>query len=501
MKDPLVNLAVRARGRRAAVLWVFLCTCVGVARSQPCQDYACDSAVVRQILDILGATAIPVEQATEVTNGRITTLKVRSAQIPLDTLPSVIGRLNALRELNGLGAGMRALPPEIGLLDSLESLYLDHNLLEALPDEIGNLAALKSLAVRWNNLKGLPPTISGLHRLTSLSAAYNDIELLPDGIGGLFNLSSLSLLHNRLSTLPSALWSLPRLQWLDLEGNPFGELTPHVGDLRSLEYLNVTGCGLTALPAEVCSLVALEELSISGNNLVSFPSGMEALSALETLRAGSSALDSLPEDIGRIPSLKFLYLDSNNIRTLPPSIGLAAGLEKLHLQDNDLQALPSGITALGSLAWSIQERCHSDSFPTCWNDTVYGLDLRGNRLCKLPPDVIAWVDASGAPPGWQSTQDCSGAAMPAAKRPAASGFGLIVDWRNCVAEYRLVRAGDVLLDIFDPTGRKIAGVVRSRQLRGLHRAHWDWANLPAGTYVVRLLVDGASATRRTVVTQ
>ena len=80
-------------------------------------------------------------------------------------LPSEIGKLTNLEELDLSDIQLEALPPEIGNLTNLEILDVDSNLLTAVPAEIGNLANLRRLSLNHNPLAKLPPEIRKLNTL------------------------------------------------------------------------------------------------------------------------------------------------------------------------------------------------------------------------------------------------------------------------------------------------------------------------------------------------
>ena len=69
-----------------ALLFAALC------HAQPCEDYTCDSAVVRAILDSNGLFDIPVDSVTVFNNGRIT--KLFFSEKSITTLPPEIANLS-----------------------------------------------------------------------------------------------------------------------------------------------------------------------------------------------------------------------------------------------------------------------------------------------------------------------------------------------------------------------------------------------------------------------
>jgi len=60
-------------------------------------------------------------------------------------------------------------------------------------------------------------------------------------------------------------------------------------------------------------------------------------------------------------------------------------------------------------------------------------------------------------------------------------------------EFTLVRGGDVQLILHDARGREVARIVDGELPAGPHSVSWFAANMPAGVYFGRLVVDGATA--------
>ncbi len=82
-----------------------------------------------------------VSMIIEARHNRSSTLSLHGRE--LEVLPSQIGQLTSLIELDlGLNA-LTELPPEIGSLTNLTDLKIDRNHLKTLPPEIGNLRNLQ----------------------------------------------------------------------------------------------------------------------------------------------------------------------------------------------------------------------------------------------------------------------------------------------------------------------------------------------------------------------
>ena len=102
----------------------------------------------------------------------------------------------------------------------IKELYLSSNQLTQLPSEIGNLTKLTDLDLRGNQLTILPTEIGNLTQLTYLNLSNNKLTQLPTEIGNLTQLTYLYLSSNELTQLPTEIGNLTQLTWLDLQGNP-----------------------------------------------------------------------------------------------------------------------------------------------------------------------------------------------------------------------------------------------------------------------------------------
>ncbi len=107
--------------------------------------------------------------------------------------------------------GINTLPSDIGKLNKLEDLNLYINNLTRLPEEIWDITNLTYLHLGDNNLTGIPAEIGSLNNLKVLKLAENNLDSLPEEIGKLNNLDVLNLFKNNLTDLPDSIVNIGRV--------------------------------------------------------------------------------------------------------------------------------------------------------------------------------------------------------------------------------------------------------------------------------------------------
>ncbi|TYZ62515.1 hypothetical protein PybrP1_008725 [[Pythium] brassicae (nom. inval.)] len=213
----------------------------------------------------------------------------------------------------------------------LQKVDLSYNEITELPAEIQELAYVSSFKMRHNQLRQLPEA--------------NLLEgVLSEGLSRLVNLRDLALDGNKLTQLPDSLHVLENLEALKLENNQLRSLPPQIGKLRRLHTLTAHSNQLTALP---------ESLGL--------------LSNLSTLDLHKNSLASVGDSFVRLASLRFLDLHQNRLEVFP-ELPHESALDQLMLGFNLLRAV-------------------SDSSVLRAKDTLTVLDMRDNRLARLPDTV------------------------------------------------------------------------------------------------------------------
>ena len=130
-----------------------------VLSENPISDsWECDTLIVRAILDSNNMQSYSATYfITIIDNGRAYQLDLESSL--LFTMPSILGGLHTLRELEIQLSSISSLPERIGELVDLVELELNDNRLTTLPIEITNIIKLTELRLSRNKLKNLPPAV------------------------------------------------------------------------------------------------------------------------------------------------------------------------------------------------------------------------------------------------------------------------------------------------------------------------------------------------------
>ncbi len=197
--------------------------------------------------DTLWPCEIDVEE-DENNETRITFLKVPKLDYNA-RLPAELTGLSALRILKAARTGIGSIPTSIGLLKNLQELDLSSNHIEHLPREIGLLTKLQKLNLAQNPISSLPSTIGRLQKLTYLSVSSTKLSTFPDEFWNLTSLNQLCATdmdyyrrnHRRLR-LHTSIERLQNLVQLHIGSNGvLDNLPDEIGNLPKLEVLLLKG--------------------------------------------------------------------------------------------------------------------------------------------------------------------------------------------------------------------------------------------------------------------
>ncbi|XP_020572432.1 plant intracellular Ras-group-related LRR protein 5-like [Phalaenopsis equestris] len=270
----------------------------------------------------------------------------------IEWLPTSLGKLQDVTELNLSENRIMAIPPTIGSLRFLTKFDIHSNQLTNLPDSIGELSSLVNLDLHGNKLTSLPPSIGNLTNLVNLDLSCNQLSILPETLGNLTNLRRLILETNELEELPFTIGSCLCLVELRLDFNHLKALPEAIGKLESLEILTLHYNRIKSLPTTMTSLYKLRELDASFNELESVPESLCFAINLVKLDIGRNFADlrALPRSIGNLENLEELDISSNQIRVLPDSFRYLSKLRVFLADETPLEVPPREIVKLGAQA-------------------------------------------------------------------------------------------------------------------------------------------------------
>lgn len=218
-----------------------------------CQDFACDSARVRELLDSNGiSTPVSLYSTTSEKSGRIIRLELEKLNQSFTVLPSIkdLQKLQALTIETGVNNSL-ILHENIALLSNLTQLHISGGMLDSFPTIPANMSNLVNLKITHNNLTSIPPWVDTLRNVQWLNLDGNAISAIPVEIGDMQSLSRLHVGGNMLSALPAELSNLTSLSRLSVEGNQLSSLPPGLMRNQNLTYVTVQDNRLCTLPPEM----------------------------------------------------------------------------------------------------------------------------------------------------------------------------------------------------------------------------------------------------------
>ncbi|KAL3744307.1 hypothetical protein ACJRO7_013552 [Eucalyptus globulus] len=181
-----------------------------------------------------------------------------------------IGDVKRLVSLNlSLCKSLEKLPEQLGELENLERLVIDLTPIKEIPSSIGKLGELVELDLSCTEIKELPEFIRELNKLKILRISNSPIKRLPSSLGKLQSLQELDAngcfyLEGQILVDKGGLSSLKALR---LRETKISGLPENLDQLSSLEHLDLLGCHfLQSLPKTPFSLSSLQ-LTCRSNEL------------------------------------------------------------------------------------------------------------------------------------------------------------------------------------------------------------------------------------------
>ena len=214
------------------------------------------------------------------------------------------------------------------------NLLIKYDLSE-LPSNIGELSNLEELELVTPNLTRLPPSLAHLRNLRLIQIEGDPVErALPNSI---------------LDQICSMLGGLTRLY---VSNCGFTQIPDSISNLKNLEVLSIFHCPMdrNQVNPAICSLTKLTKLLLVDMNLLSLPEKIGNLTNLQELYAYENHLDSLPDSFENLVNLRGLSLKQNQFNNDFPNnssgLGRLTNLETLILRYNPITVLPQSIQDL-----------------------------------------------------------------------------------------------------------------------------------------------------------
>ncbi|XP_039161144.1 disease resistance protein RUN1-like [Eucalyptus grandis] len=234
-------------------------------------------------------------------------------------IPPCIGSLKKLKTLRAVGCLQSNLQPtEVpsSIVCPVSLSLVEYHKSQPIPSSIGKLGELVELNLSNTRIKELPGSIGELNKLKILRICGSQIERLPRSIGKLQNLQELdaSRCPNLEGQFHVDKGGLSSLKTFRLINTKISGLPENLDQLSSLEHLDLGGCGeLQSLPKPPFSLSSLK-LTCWSNELPS----LSHLKHLKELRLSScKSLQSIPE-ISHLKHLRELSLhDCWSLQSIP----------------------------------------------------------------------------------------------------------------------------------------------------------------------------------------
>lgn len=142
--------------------------------------------------------------------------------------------------------------------------------IKKIPSSIGRLSNLKQIDIKNNEISTIPNSFYNLTNLTYIELEGNAIENLSKKIENLKKLESINLSENPLKSLPINTCELKTLKFLTLENTQIKQLPACLGSLPNLDWINVSGTRLTEFPIEILNAPKLETIDAKRLKLTNY---------------------------------------------------------------------------------------------------------------------------------------------------------------------------------------------------------------------------------------
>ncbi|MCM1150735.1 MAG: DUF4458 domain-containing protein [Alistipes sp.] len=286
--------------------------------------------------------------------------------------------------------GLRSLPSTIGNLKNLEQMNIANSEIESLPDEMAELTSCTDFELyNCPKMKQFPQVLARMPKLISLNISNNiqwskeDPEGLKKGLEALGNGASkdeLQLFYccqNGVEEMPDSFRNLKKLGLLDMSQNK-----------------------ISKLPAGGLGEVAPTQLYLDNNEITEFPTTDGRFCMIEDMETFSASYNKL-EEFPNIFSSKIKYVinsvnfAANRIAKFPDDFN-GILVNTLTLSGNRFDAFPKTLLSETNsyVSYLIMRSCGMKEFPEDafngkYASSLASMDLTYNRLTELPDDFSA----------------------------------------------------------------------------------------------------------------
>ena len=272
-------------------------------------------------------------------------------RITLDD-PEVTGenydRIVAL-DLSGLN--ITELPSSIGGLGYIKELNLSGNQLSNLPEELCTVHSMGGVNININNNLLCDPTGITLCILDEIKVDFDKQGCTKVKEDQEMDFLLQFIKENSLDSLSATIFNNITWEWKD------SALTDDDKQIERITEIKWVNLGITSLPGTIQNLGYLRSIELEENKLTILPAEIKWLTNLEILQAHDNQLVSLPAFIGNLTNLKYFDVQNNQLIGLPESLKNLSNLQLFNVGDNQITSLSDSLCTLTTVT-SLNLECN-----------------------------------------------------------------------------------------------------------------------------------------------
>eukprot|EP00961_Rhodomonas_salina_P055064 739724-Rhodomonas_salina.1 len=183
-----------------------------------------------------------------------------------------VSKSSAAIELNG--RGYSTVPGILRKYDEVVLLDLSKNGIYEVPSMIGLMLSLTNLNLRSNKLSTLPGELQAVDKLKELDLGQNRMKEVPPCIQALQDLKKFWMDRNAVRRLPVWMSALVSLFYLNVDSNKIKELEPTFQEMEQLRQVHMRSNRLIQMPEVLCVIPGMQELYLSESKNIFLLPGM-----------------------------------------------------------------------------------------------------------------------------------------------------------------------------------------------------------------------------------